>query len=216
MSGCEKKLKIAALLSGGGTTLQNLIDLIDAGKLNAEVVLVISSKEGVKGLDRAAKHNIPSAVVPSKAFRKDGAPDWDAMSDEITRVLGPYAPDLICLCGFMCFYRIPAAYAGRVMNIHPALIPSFCGQGMWGHHVHEAVVNAGVKVSGCTVHFVNNQYDAGPIIVQRTCPVSDADTPDDVAARVFQEECKAYPEAIRLFAAGRLRIEGEVVRILPA
>jgi phosphoribosylglycinamide formyltransferase 1 len=210
-----KKIKIAVLLSGGGTTLQNLIDKIGAGELNAEVVVVVSSKDGVAGIERAQKHNIPAVVVPSKNFRKDGAPDWTAMSREINRQIKSFTPDLICLCGFMCFYLVPEEYTGKVMNIHPALIPAFCGRGMWGHNVHEAVIEAGVKVSGCTVHFVNDKYDAGPVILQRTCPVYPTDTPDTVAARVFIEECQAYPEAIRLFAAGRLKIEEDVVRILP-
>ena len=99
------------------------------------------------------------------------------------------------------------------MNIHPALLPSFGGKGMWGHHVHEAVLNAGAKVSGCTVHFVTNEYDAGPIIVQRAVPVLEGDDPDTLAARVFEQECIAYPEAIRLFGQGKLRIEGSVVRV---
>ncbi len=215
MAANSKKLRIAALLSGGGTTLQNLIDQIDVGKLNAEIVLVVSSKENVAGLERAAKHNIPAVIVPSKNYRRDGFPDWVAMSRDINRQLLAFSPDLICLCGYMCFYLVPEEFTGKVMNIHPALIPDFCGKGMWGHNVHEAVITAGVKTSGCTVHFVNDKYDAGPIILQRTCPVLPTDTPDDIAARVFKEECIAYPEAIRLFAAGRLKIDGEIVRILP-
>jgi phosphoribosylglycinamide formyltransferase-1 len=121
---------------------------------------------------------------------------------------------LVCLAGFLQLISIPEDFQGRVMNIHPALIPAFCGKGFYGHHVHEAVLAYGVKITGCTVHFCDNQYDHGPIILQRAVPVLDDDTPDSLAARVFQQECEAYPEAIRLFAEGRLRIEGRRVRIL--
>jgi len=119
------------------------------------------------------------------------------------------------MAGFMCFFRIPDEFIGRTMNIHPALIPAFCGKGFYGHYVHEAVVKYGVKVTGCTVHFADNEYDHGPVILQRTVPVRFEDTAEDVAARVFEQERIAYPEAIQLFAEGRLRIEGRRVRILP-
>jgi len=114
----------------------------------------------------------------------------------------------------MHFFKIPDKYFGKVMNIHPGLIPSFCGKGYYGHHVHKAVIESGVKVSGSTVHFVDNEYDHGPIIIQRVVPVNGNDTPDTLEQRVFKEECIAYPEAIRLFAEGRLRIEGRKVRVL--
>jgi folate-dependent phosphoribosylglycinamide formyltransferase PurN len=117
------------------------------------------------------------------------------------------------MAGFLSYWIIPDRYLGRVMNIHPALLPAFGGEGMYGHRVHEAVLARGCKVSGCTAHFVNNTYDDGPIILQRAVPVRADDTPDDLAARVFREECLAYPEAIRLFAQGRLRIEGRVVHV---
>jgi folate-dependent phosphoribosylglycinamide formyltransferase PurN len=121
--------------------------------------------------------------------------------------------DLVCMAGFLSYWIIPERYLGRVMNIHPALLPAFGGEGMYGHHVHEAVLARGCKVSGCTVHFVNNRYDDGPIVLQRAVPVRAEDAPDDLAARVFEQECIAYPEAIRLFAEGRLRIEGRIVHI---
>lgn len=208
-----EKLKIIAMLSGGGTTLQNLIDLIEAGNLDAEIMLVVSSKDGVKGLERAKKHGIETAVVASKDYYSDGKPDWQGMSEKLNDIILPLKPDLICLCGFMCFYELPDELLGKVVNIHPSLIPSFCGKGMCGSAVHKAVVKSGVKVSGCTVHFVTNEYDAGPIILQRTCEVYDTDTPEDVAARVFEQECLAYPEAVRLFAEGRLEICGDIVKI---
>ena len=122
--------------------------------------------------------------------------------------------DLVCLAGFMQLIEVPDDFLGRVMNIHPALIPAFCGKGYYGHHVHEAVLAYGAKVSGCTVHFVDNQYDHGPVILQRAVPVLDDETAETLAARVFKEECEAYPEAIRLFAEKRLQIDGRRVRIV--
>ncbi len=207
-------LRLAVLLSGGGTTLENLAEAIDRGELPASIELVVVSRADAFGLERARKRKIPAVVVASRDYRRAGAgTDWAAMSARLNEVILPVKPDLVCLAGFMCKYDLPPELRGRVMNIHPALLPAFGGQGMYGHHVHEAVVAAGVKVSGCTVHFVDQEYDAGPIILQRTCPVYDTDSPDDVAARVFKEECRAYPEAIRLFAAGRLRLEGRRVRV---
>lgn len=209
----DKPLKIAVLLSGSGSTLENIFTKIDDGFLSAEVDLVISSKADAYGLVRAEKRGVETAVVESKKFFSNRVPDWNRMSEEIDRVLLPRGVDLVCLCGFMCFYNIPSELEGRVMNVHPALIPSFCGQGMFGHHVHEAVKKAGVKLSGCTVHFVNNEYDAGPIILQKSCPIFDTDTADDIAEKVMAEERKAYPEAIKLFGEGRLRINGNIVEI---
>ena len=121
--------------------------------------------------------------------------------------------DLVLQAGWLCLWKIPAELKNRVMNIHPALLPAFGGQGMWGHNVHEAVLKAGCKISGCTVHFCTNEYDKGPIIVQRTCPVMDDDTPDSLAVRVFEQECIAYPEAIRLFAADKLVVKNNRVLI---
>jgi len=199
------------LISGGGTTLQNLIDKIEAGSLAAEIALVVSSKADAYGLERARKHNIPTAAVEWKEIG-----DVAKFSDRISARLDRVRPDLIIMGGFLQLYRSPERYQGRIMNIHPALIPAFCGKGWYGHRVHEAVLEYGVKVTGCTVHFADNRYDHGPIILQRVVPVMDDDTPESLAARVFQEECRAYPEAIRLFAEGRLCIEGRRVRILPA
>ena len=203
-------IRLGVLLSGGGTTLQNILDRIEAGRLDARVVVVVSSRSDAYGLVRARNAEIPTAVVPSRRFKRD----WDAMSRALTAELDQYTPDLIIMAGFMCFYRLPSHYEHRVMNIHPALIPSFCGTGMYGHLVHEAVLDAGAKVSGCTVHFVDNHYDHGPVIIQRTCVVEDDDTPDTLQQRVFREECEAYPAAIQLFAEDRLRVEGRRVRIL--
>jgi formyltetrahydrofolate-dependent phosphoribosylglycinamide formyltransferase len=203
-----KTLRLGVLLSGGGRTLENLLDRIRAGALAAEVAVVIASRGEIRGIEIARSAGIPTHLVRRKNF-----PTVEAYSDAMVARLDEAGVDLVCLAGFLSHWIVPDRYLGRVMNIHPALLPSFGGQGMYGHHVHEAVVAHGCKVSGCTVHFVNNVYDEGPIILQRTVPVWAEDTPDDVADRVFREECVAYPEAIRLFAEERLRIDGRVVRI---
>lgn len=207
------KLRIAVLLSGGGTTMQNILDKTDQGHLNVEIVLVISSKEGVKGLGIAKARDIPTMVIESKNFREDKVTNWSAMSSAINEHVLATKPDLVVLAGFMCLYEVPKELEGKVMNIHPALIPAFCGQGLYGLKVHQAVVKKGSKLTGCTVHFVTNEYDAGPIIVQKSCPVYDTDTPEDVQKRVFEVEREAFPEAIRLFGEGRLKIEGSTVQI---
>ncbi len=205
-----KAVNLAVLLSGSGRSLQNLLDRIAAGRLDAQVRLVVSSRGDAYGLERARAAGIPTALVESRRFR-----NFLKMSDAVTLEIERQPVDLIVLAGFMCFYRIPDPFLGRTMNIHPALIPAFSGKGFYGHFVHEAVLRAGCKVTGCTVHFVDNEYDHGPIILQRTAPVLDDDTPDTLAARVFEQECEAYPEAIQLFAEDRLRIEGSRVRVLP-
>jgi len=204
----KKRLRLGILLSGGGRTLENILDHIRAGKLAAEVAVVIASRPGIRGIDVATAAGAPVHLVRPKEY-----PTVEAYSDAMCRHLDEARVDLILLAGFLSYWIIPQRYLGRVMNIHPALLPSFGGKGMYGHHVHEAVLARGCKVSGCTVHFVNNEYDEGPIILQRAVPAYAEDTPDDLAARVFREECIAYPEAIRLFAEGRLRIEGGVVRV---
>jgi len=204
-----RKLRIAVLLSGGGRTLLNIQDRIASGELPAEVAVVIASRP-CKGVDRAKAASLHVTIVPYKDM-----PDNEAYSAAITEALDRANVDLVCMAGFLSLWRIPPRYEGKVMNIHPALLPCFGGKGFYGERVHQAVLAAGLKVSGCTVHFVNNEYDAGPIIVQRPVPVEEGDTPETLAARVFQQECIAYPEAIRLFAAGRLKVEGRVVRVLP-
>ena len=206
-----RHLKLGVLLSGGGTTLENIFDHIAAGQLDAEVAVVGSSRKDAYGLVRAANHGVASFVVESRRYRGD----VEGFSEAVFGELGHYEIDLLILAGFMCLLRLPEAFLGRTMNIHPALIPAFCGKGYYGHHVHEAVLAYGAKVSGCTVHFVDNVYDHGPIIVQKAVAVAEDDTPDTLQARVFEKECEAYPEAIRLFSEGRLRLEGRRVRVLP-
>jgi len=210
MGSTARTVRLGVLLSGSGRTLQNLIDRIGDGRLDcARIVGVISSRSDVLGVERARRANLPLTIIRKRDF-----PDVNAFSEQIVRTLDRYEVDLVVQAGFLCYWRLPERYLGRVMNIHPALLPAFGGKGFYGHHVHEAVLAAGMKVSGCTVHFVDNEYDHGPIIVQRCVPVLEDDTPDTLAERVFREECIAYPEAIRLFAAGRLRIEGQRVRVL--
>lgn len=204
----QKKLRLGVLISGGGRTMTNILDEIHAGRLHAEIATVVCSRSTVAGMQRAKEAGLAAKVVRTKDY-----PDVETFSDAIVRELDAAQVDLVVQGGWLCLWKIPPRYVNRVMNIHPALLPSFGGQGMWGQHVHEAVLAAGCKVSGCTVHFCTNEYDAGPIIVQRTCPVEDDDTADTLAARVFEQECLAYPQAIRLFAEGRLHVEGNRVKV---
>jgi phosphoribosylglycinamide formyltransferase 1 len=205
----KSPLKLAVLLSGSGTTLQNLIDQINAGALDAKINIVIGSRPELLGVQRAADAKLMNFVVDRQSFV-----DVAAFSKAVFSLCDDAGVDLVLLAGWLCLLELPEKYAGRVMNIHPALLPSpFGGKGMYGAKVHEAVLSHGCKVSGCTVHFVDAQYDNGPIIVQRVCEVRDDDTPATLAARVFEEEKIAYPQAIRLFAEGRLKIDGRRVRV---
>ena len=206
MKKASKKIRLGVLLSGGGRTMVNIAECIDRGELDAEIVAVISSRSTVAGVERAKKLGLEASVVRVKDH-----PDADEFSGEIVRLLDEAGVDLIVQCGWLCFWKIPRQYENRVMNIHPALLPAFGGKGMWGHHVHEAVLAAGCEFSGCTVHFVTNEYDAGPIIVQRSCPVLENDTAESLADRVFEQECRAYPEAIKLFSENRLAVKGDKV-----
>lgn len=205
-----KPLSIAVLVSGSGRTLQNFIDLAATNQLPVKITAVIASRPGLGGLQRAANAAIPNFIVDRRQN-----PDLELFSRQIFQLCDDSGAELVCLAGWLSLLKLPLRYSGRVMNIHPALLPSFGGKGMYGHHVHEAVLAHGCKVSGCTVHFVDNEYDAGPIILQNTCPVLDDDTPDTLADRVFQQELLAYPQAIRLFQQGRLRIDGRRVQTAP-
>jgi phosphoribosylglycinamide formyltransferase-1 len=201
-------LRVVVLLSGGGTTLANLLQKIEAGQLDTRVELVVSSNPRARGLEIAAAAGIPQVVLEPKKFDS-----VEAYGQAVFDACRGVAPHLVVMGGFLKFVPIPVDFEHRVMNIHPGLIPAFCGAGFYGHHVHQAVLDYGAKISGCTVHFVDNQYDHGPIILQRVVPVLDDDTADTLAARIFQAECEAYPEALRMFAAGRLRVEGRRVRV---
>jgi len=201
----SKPIRLAVLASGGGRTLQNFIDRIADGRLNAEIVHVFVSKPNAGAIERAAKAGIPTTVVPAKQPEQASAAVFGLCRAENV--------DLVLMAGWLNLLPIPDDFLGRVMNIHPMLIPAFCGLGYYGLKVHQAAIDRGVKVSGCTVHFVDNVYDNGPIILQKTVPVLDDDWPERLAARVFEAECEAYPEAVRLFQEGRLKVEGGRVRI---
>lgn len=202
------RLRLGILLSGGGRTMVNLAESIGEGRLDAEIVTVISSRGQAGGVERARKLGQEPHIIRVK----DHA-DRASFSRAVAEVLEEAGVELVLQCGWLCLWNIPARYENRVMNIHPALLPAFGGQGMWGHYVHEAVLAAGCRVSGCTVHFVTNEYDAGPIIVQRCCEVRDEDTAESLADRVFAEECRAYPEAVQLFVENRLTVrDGRVYR----
>jgi formyltetrahydrofolate-dependent phosphoribosylglycinamide formyltransferase len=208
----DQLVRLAILASAGGTTLQNLIDRIGAGRLKAQVVLVVSNNADAYALERGRRAGVKTAVVS----RKDAGGAVlarEEFSRQIFHHCRQAGADLVCLAGFLQLLHVPDDFLHRVMNIHPALIPAFCGQGYYGHHVHEAVLAYGAKITGCTVHFADNEYDHGPIILQLAVPVLDDDTPASLAERVFAQECEAYPEAIRLFAEGRLKAEGRRVRV---
>jgi phosphoribosylglycinamide formyltransferase-1 len=198
-------IRLVVLISGGGTTLQNLLDRISVGALNAVVAGVVSSRAKVFGVERAKRAGLPVTVVlrePAGSF-----------PDRVWTAIRTFNPDLVCLAGWLHLLPIPDDFRFRVLNIHPALLPAFGGKGLYGRHVHEAVLAYGAKVSGCTVHFADDTYDTGPILVQKCVPVLERDTPDTLAARVFQAECQAYPEAIELIAAGRVTVQGRRVLI---
>jgi formyltetrahydrofolate-dependent phosphoribosylglycinamide formyltransferase len=198
-------LRLAVLISGGGRTLLNLQRRIEDGSLRAVIATVVSSREDVAGVERSCEAGLPTLVIERRGLTSD------AFQRELTHAVA--GADLVCMAGFLSLWRIPDEFYGRVINIHPALLPEFGGAGMYGRRVHEAVLAAGKTISGCTVHFCDNQYDHGPIILQRTVPVLPDDTADTLAGRVFEQECIAYPEAIRLFADGRITLHAGAVRL---
>lgn len=189
MSPGAKGPRLGVLLSGSGRTLQNLVDRIADGRLRAEVACVISDREDALGLQRARKAGIPAFCERDR--------------DRIYDVLRRHGVELVCLCGYLRLLPIAEDFAGRVMNIHPALLPKYGGKGFYGDRVHRAVLEAGETESGCTVHLCDEIYDHGPVLVQRRVPVLRSDTVETLAARVFEAECEAYPEAIARWAADR-------------
>ncbi len=208
------RVKIAVLASGGGTNLQALIDARDAGTLRSgELALVVASKSSAYALERARSAGIETVVVPRKKFDSR-----EEFTHGIVRVLSEHGIGLVILAGFLYILspEFVESYRNRVINVHPALIPAFSGEGCYGLHVHEMALARGVKVTGATVHFVNEETDGGPIILQKAVAVEDGDTPETLQLRVMQQaEWKLLPEAAELFCAGRLRIEDGRVRILP-
>jgi phosphoribosylglycinamide formyltransferase-1 len=202
-------LKLAVLISGSGRTLKNFLELATAGQLQVDVRLVISSSPTAGGLQYAI-----DAAVPTEIFVRKNFTSAQAYGDAIFAACRAAGVDYVAMAGFLKLAPVPDDFAGRVVNIHPSLIPAFCGHGMYGHRVHEAVLAYGAKVTGVTVHFVDNEYDAGPIIWQQPVPVFDDDTAETLAARVFEAEKEAYPHVLQLLAAGRIKLEGRRVRIV--
>lgn len=188
-------LPIAVLISGGGTTLKNLIDRKAQNTLAVDFRLVVSSNPKAKGLGYAQEASIPAKVIRKKDFV-----DGQSHSDAMFQAVRDSGAKLVVMGGYLEHLLIPDDFENRVINIHPSLIPAFCGKGMYGLYVHQAAIEFGVKVSGCTVHFVDNQYDHGPILLQRTCEVLDDDTPETLQKRVFELERKALPDAINKLA----------------
>ncbi len=194
-------IRLGILVSGGGTTMLNIAQHIESGQLNAQIAIVIASNNKGVAIERAQQHGFKAVTVPRKQYDS-----IKTFSEEIWRLIRQADVDLVCLAGFLSLINIPDDYTNKVMNIHPALLPDFGGKGMYGHRVHQAVIKSGCTTTGCTVHFADAKYDHGPIILQLTCPVQPDDTPDTLAARVFQQECIAYPQAIKMFAQGEIKI----------
>jgi len=205
-----KPLKIAVLASGEGTNLQSIIDAIKEGRLKVEIRAVISNNSGSEALRRARKEGLFGLHLSHKQFIAPGEFD-----QEFLKVLGEREVELVCLAGYMKLLspRVIGAYRNRILNIHPALLPAFGGKGMFGQRVHQAVIEYGVKLTGVTVHIVDEKYDHGPIVLQRAIPVLEDDDAKSLSQRVLEVEHKLYPEAIGLFAEGRVKVEGRKVRI---
>lgn len=205
-------LKIGVFASGGGTNLQSLIDAVEAGCIKGgHIEVVFSNKPGAYALKRAEKHNIKAFCIEPSGFKS--AEEYDKkLASEMNRA----GIGLVCLAGYMKILKkeFIDGFKGKIMNIHPALLPSFGGKGMYGLRVHEAVIERGCKVTGCTVHFVDYGTDTGPIIIQKAVEVKDNDTPETLQKRVLESEHRAYPEAVRLFASGKLDIQGRRVRVV--
>jgi len=199
-----RKIGIAVLVSGGGTNLQALIDSIQKGEINGEIVIVISDRENAYALERARKHGIKSVYIHR-----------NNCTENLISELKEANAGLVVLAGFLSILdrKLIKAYEGRIINIHPSLIPAFCGKGFYGERVHKAAVEYGVKISGATAHFVDEGTDSGPVILQETVPVYADDTAETLAARVLKVEHRLLPEAVGLFCEGRLRIEGRKVII---
>jgi len=207
----SRPIRLVVLISGGGTTLLNLIEQIYTGALSAEIPLVIASRAYCAGVERSQAAGLTCEVLTRKAFT-----DVAAFSEAIFQRCREVEADLVICGGFLALIQIPEDFQHRVMNIHPSLIPAFAGRGFHGHHVHEGVLARGCRVSGCTVHFVDDEYDHGPIIAQATVPVRDDDTVETLSARIFEQECQLLPEAIRLFAEGALWVRGQRVDRRPS
>ena len=203
--------RIAVLCSGGGSNLQAIIDQVEAGNIDGEIVLVLANASKAYALERAKKHGIPCEFVSKKQ-----AGSSEAFNDILLEKLQQAKADLVVLAGYLPIVgaQIVKAYPHKIINIHPALIPSFCGVGMYGHYVHEAVLAYGAKISGATTHFVDEEVDHGGVIMQKSVPVMEGDTPEMLAARVLTVEHEILPETVRLFCAGKLGVDGRHVHVL--
>ena len=199
-----RPMRIAVLVSGGGSNLQAILDAIDRGEINGEVVQILCSAKKAYALERARKYQIPAVVVHRKDY-----PDMEACNEARFQAVLAAEPDLIVLAGYLGIVppQMVKRFRGRIINIHPALLPAYGGRGMFGHHVHEAVVAAGETTSGCTVHFVDEGTDTGPIIFQQAVPVLPGDTADTLAERILPYEHQLLPKAVALFCRGELRME---------
>jgi len=202
------KVRVAVLISGSGRTLKNFIERTASDTLPLEICLVVSSSTKAGGLEHAEQAGIATQVCLRSA-----AASAEQYGEQVFEACRGVDVDYVLMAGFLKLVPVPADFEGRVLNIHPSLIPAFCGHGMYGHRVHQAVLDYGAKLTGCTVHFVDNQYDAGPIIWQQPVPVFDDDTADTLAARVFEAEKEAYPHVLKLLAAGKILLEGRRVSI---
>jgi len=203
------EFRIAVLASGSGTDLQSIIDGCEDGTIDGRIAVVVSDREGAYALTRAGEHGIEARYVSRKGLERSGH------EEAVSEVIDSFDVDLIVLAGYVRILTpgFIARYRGRMINIHPALLPLFGGPGMYGMHVHEAVLESGMKVSGCSVHFVDENVDGGPIIAQRAVAIADDDTPETLQARVLEEEHRLLPETVGLIAAGKVSLEGDRVRV---
>lgn len=204
----RSQLRVAVLISGSGRTLKNFIDLASEDQLPLEIKLVISSSSQASGLQHAEE----AAIATKVCDRREAASDAE-YGTQVFDACRAAEVDYVLMAGFLKLVPVPEDFAGRVINIHPSLIPAFCGHGMYGDRVHQAVLDYGAKLTGCTIHFVDNQYDNGPIIWQQPVPVFDDDTAETLAKRVFQAEKEAYPHVLRLLAAGKIHLDGRRVTL---
>ena len=210
MSKGTPSMRLAVFASGGGSNFSAILKAIGVGKLDADCVLLITDREGIGAIEKAEAKQIPVAVLPPSSF-----PVEDTFADELLRVLDQHGANFVALAGYLKKIpsRVVEAFKHRILNIHPALLPSFGGKGMYGMRIHEAVLEHGCRVTGVTVHLVDTEYDTGPIVLQEPVALLPNDTAQSLAARVLQVEHRLYPEALQLFAAGRISVEGRLVRI---
>ncbi len=205
-----KRLQLGVLASGRGSNFESILKAIEEGRLLADARVLLSNRKSAGALEVAVRHGVPALALSRKEFESD-----EAFDREIIRIFAQHGVNFVVLAGYLRLLT-PALvheFPNRILNIHPALLPAFGGKGMYGHHVHEAVLAHGCKVSGVTVHLVNEHYDAGPIVLQRCVPVAEGDTPEQLAARVLEQEHRVFAEALQLFAEERIFVEGRRVYV---